>query len=109
LFRSARFGLEEAHGQGTVAQFNYLLQKGALEVDDQARFRAVSEKFPAAIKDLLAEMLTLQATGDYAGTKRFLDTYGKATPQLVQAVGKLTDLPVDIRPLYAGEKDSGKK
>ena len=35
LFRSARFGLHEAHGRGTVAQFNYLLEKGALTIDDE--------------------------------------------------------------------------
>ena len=101
LFRSARFGLDEAHGQGVSAQFNYLLSKGAIEVDAQARFRAVSEKFPAAIRDLLAEILTLQATGDYAGTKRFLDTYGKATPELRQALSHLDGVPIDIRPQFA--------
>ncbi len=50
LFRAARFGVHEAHGQGIVAQFNYLLEKGALEVDAEGRFRAVSEKFPGAIR-----------------------------------------------------------
>src|SRR6185295_16212358 len=40
LFRSARFGVDEAHGQGVVAQFNYLIAKGALEVDPAGRFRA---------------------------------------------------------------------
>jgi hypothetical protein len=109
LFRSARFGVDEAHGQGVSAQFNYLLRKGAIEVDAQARFRAVSEKFPAAIRDLLAEILTLQATGDYAGTKRFLDTYGRATPELRQALGRLTGVPVDIRPQFtADQPGSGK-
>ena len=28
LFRSARFGVDEAHGQGVVAQFNYLMREG---------------------------------------------------------------------------------
>jgi hypothetical protein len=43
LFRSARFGLHEAHGRGVVSQFNYLLAKGALEVDAEGRFRAVRD------------------------------------------------------------------
>ena len=103
LFRSARFGVDEAHGQGVVAQFNYLLEKGALELKD-GRFRAVSEKFPGGIRDLLHDMLMLQATGDYEGTKRFLDKYGKATQPIRDAIGRLKDLPVDIRPVYAGEK-----
>jgi hypothetical protein len=101
LFRSARFGVTEAHGQGVTAQFNYLLEKGALTVDGQGRFRAVSERFPAAVRDLLHDMLMLQASGDYAGTARFLARYGKATPQLLAAIERLRDVPVDVRPSYA--------
>jgi hypothetical protein len=101
LFRAARFGLTEAHGQGVVSQFNYLMEKGALAVDAANRFHAVPEKFPGAIRDLLAEMLTLQAKGDYAGTRKFLETYGKATPSLVAAVARLGGVPVDIRPIYS--------
>ena len=104
LFRSARFGVDEAHGQGVVAQFNYLTEKGALQVDQNARYRAVSDKFPGAIRDLLHDMLMLQAAGDYQGTKNFLDKYGKATPALREAIGRLNDLPVDIRPQYTIEE-----
>jgi hypothetical protein len=88
-----------------VAQFNYLREKGALEIDANGRIHAVSEKFPGAIRDLLHDMLMLQAAGDYAGTKRFLDTYGKATPPLRQGIGRLGDVPVDIRPVYEAEKE----
>ncbi|HYG62755.1 MAG TPA: hypothetical protein VEL74_09260 [Thermoanaerobaculia bacterium] len=104
LFRSARFGVDEAHGQGVVAQFNYLIAKGALEVDQEGRFRAVSAKFPGALRELLAEMLMLQARGDYAGTKKFLDTYGKAGDNLRNAIAKLSDVPVDIRPIYQADR-----
>ncbi len=100
LFRAARFGLHEAHGRGVVSQFNYLLEKGALAVDDEGRFRAVSEKFADGIRRLLSEMLMLQATGDYDATLRFLDTYGVASDALVAAIGRLGDVPVDIRPIY---------
>ncbi|HYU33059.1 MAG TPA: hypothetical protein VEW48_12935 [Thermoanaerobaculia bacterium] len=104
LFRSARFGVDEAHGQGVVAQFNYLAGKGALVVDSNARYRSVPEKFPGAIRDLLHDMLMLQATGDYEGTKQFLEKYGKVTPSLREAIGRLSTVPVDIRPVYAGDK-----
>lgn len=100
LFRSARFGVDEAHGQGVMAQFNYLTEKGALQVEN-GRFRAVSEKFPGALRDMLHDMLMLQATGDYEGTKRFLEKYGKATQPIRDAIGRFGDLPVDIRPQYA--------
>jgi hypothetical protein len=104
LFRSARFGVDEAHGQGVVAQFNYLAQKGALVMDAHGRVHAVSEKFPGAIKDLLHDMLMLQARGDYEGTKKFLDTYGKPTQGMRDAIGRLKAVPVDIKPVYAAGK-----
>jgi hypothetical protein len=100
LFRSARFGVDEAHGQGVVSQFNYLMEKGALQVDSNGRFRSVPEKFPEALKSLLHDILMLQATGDYEGTKKFLDKYGKATPALRDAIARLQDVPVDIRPQF---------
>ncbi len=101
LFRSARFGLHEAHGRGVVAQFNYLLEKGALEVDENGRFRAVSESFATGIENLLHDMVMLQATGDYDGTLEFLEAYGVASPELVAAIDRLEDVPVDIRPIYS--------
>jgi hypothetical protein len=104
LFRAARFGLDEAHGQGTVAQFSYLLEKGALAVDESGKVRVVSEKFLDALRSLLHDMLTLQANGDYAGTKKFLETYGKPPQALRDGIAKLTDVPVDIRPIFDADK-----
>ncbi len=100
LFRAARFGVQEAHGQGVVAQLNYLMAKGAIVVDDQGRFETVSEKFPGAIRDLLHDMLMLQAKGDYAGTGAFLEKYAEPTEALNNALAKLKDLPVDVKPEY---------
>ena len=100
LFRSARFGVHEAHGRGVVSQFNYLLERGALEVDSEGRFQPVSERFETAIEELLATLLMLQAEGDYTRTAEFLDTYGVASASLLAAIDRLGDVPVDIRPLY---------
>ncbi len=47
LFRSARFGVHEAHGQGVVPQFNYLMEKGALEVDETAASAPSRRSSPA--------------------------------------------------------------
>ncbi len=100
LFRSARFGLDEAHGQGVVAQFNHLLEQGALVVDPDGRFSVVSERFARAIEKLLGELLTLQASGDYPGTAAFLERYGQATPDLRAAIDRLGEVPVDIHPQF---------
>jgi hypothetical protein len=100
LFRSARFGLHEAHGRGVVTQFNYLLDRGALAVGADGRFRVVEGRFPTAIEELTRDILMLQAAGDYAATQAFLDRWGVATPQLETAIARLADVPVDIRPLF---------
>jgi hypothetical protein len=105
LFRSARFGVHEAHGQGVISQFNYLLDHGALEIDEEGRFRTVSEAFPGVIEQLLTEMLMLQALGDYEGTKAFLDTYGHPRQELLDAIGQLEGVPVDILPIYTTADD----
>jgi hypothetical protein len=101
LFRSARFGVHQAHGQGVVAQFNYLLEKGALAIDGDGRYRAVPERFPAGIRELLHDLLMLQANGDYDAARAFLERYGHPTPPLLAAIERLRDLPVDLDAVYA--------
>ncbi len=96
LFRSARFGVHEAHGQGVISQFNYLMEKGALALDADGRYRTVPDKFAAGLKDLLHDMLMLQATGDYEGTKAFLARYGQPSKEMLAAIDRLQDLPVDL-------------
>jgi hypothetical protein len=107
LFRAARFGVHEAHGQGVVAQFNYLTAKGAVVLEGDGRYRAVPEKLPGAIRELLAEMLNLQARGDYAGTKAFLARWGQPTPAMLAALDRLKDLPTDIRPKFQSLQTGG--
>ena len=60
----------------------------------------MSEKFPEAIRELLHEMTMLQALGDYEGTVAFLEKYGHPSPKLLEAIARLEDVPVDIRPRY---------
>jgi hypothetical protein len=100
LFRSARFGVHEAHGKGVVSQFTYLQEQGAITVDADGKFRVVTAKFPEAIKKLLNAYLMLEARGDYAGTEAFLARYGVPSPALEAAIERLSDVPVDIRPLF---------
>ncbi len=96
LFRSARFGVHEAHGQGVIAQFNYLIEKGALALDADGRYRTVPEKFEGGLRDLLHDILMLQANGNYAGTKAFLERYGQPSKEMLAAIDRLADLPVDL-------------
>ena len=103
IFRTARFGISEAHGQGVLVQVNYLMEKGAIVVTPEGKFAPVDDKFFDAVRDLAHDLLMLQATGDYDAAKAFLEKYGKVVPEamnpLIESLGG--GLPVDITPQYA--------
>ncbi len=101
LFRAMRFGTKEAHGKGAAMQYRYLRSKGAIVWDVQAkRFRIDEAKIDGAIRDLVGEIVRRQGNGDYAGTKAFLDRFGKLDPEASQVIGTMNHIPVDIRPIY---------
>jgi len=105
LFRCVRFGVTEAHGKGCLIQFNWFLEKGALVYHEASgRFRVDLERFPEAVTGLAHEFLMLQATGDYEGTRELMEHYGEIPSVLTDAIDRLGEVPVDIRPHYAVEE-----
>ncbi len=103
LFRAARFGATEAHGLGVVIQTNYLLAKGAIEVTPDGRFRPVLEKFAGGIKALAHDLLMIEAQGSYAGAQELVRAYGTVPAPMAKLLGSLTDVPVDVDPVFAVE------
>jgi hypothetical protein len=100
-FRSVRFGITEAHGKGQALQFNYLVDEGAIGINETAgTFSIDSARIKDAIRKLTSEILTLQAEGSYDKAKAMLDKYGVIRPMMQKALDKLTDVPVDIEPAY---------
>lgn len=99
-FRSLRFGLKEAHGKGMALQVNYLTDKGGFIARPDGTFEVDFGKIKAAVRDLDHELLTLEATGDYAGAKRMLDELGVVRPNMTKALDSLTGIPVDIEPVF---------
>jgi len=100
MFRTTRFGVAEAHGLGMVLQANFLLEKGAVELTEDGRFRPVPELFEETFRDLAHELLMIQALGDYDTALGFVEGYGTVHPAMVAAIEALTDLPVDVDPSY---------
>ena len=101
LFRAMRFGIGEAHGKGAAMQYRYLRDKGAIVWDaDAKRFRIDEAKIDGAIRSLVGDIVRLQGSGDYAGTKAFLDKWGVSDPEADQVIASMTHIPVDIRPIY---------
>jgi Peptidase family M49 len=99
-FRSLRFGLEEAHGRGMALQVNYLLDKHGFVVQPDGTFAVNFTKIGSAVRDLTHDLLTLEATGDYAGAKKMLDTLSVLRPEVQRAMDKLKSIPTDIEPVF---------
>ncbi len=101
IFRSVRFGIEEAHGKGTALQFNYLFDEGAFRLDPtNATFTVDFEKIAPAVKKLTGEIMTIQAHGDYEKAKSLLEKYGVVRPAMRKSLDKLSAIPVDIEPEF---------
>jgi len=99
-FRTLRFGLNEAHGKGMAMQVNYITDKGGFIAHPDGTFEVNFDKIRGAVRDLDHDLLTLEATGDYAGTKHLLDTLGVMRPDMQKALKALEDIPVDIQPVF---------
>src|SRR5580700_8731385 len=98
-FRTLRFGVHEAHGRGMAMQVNYLTDKGAFVAKPDGTFAVDFTKVKAAVRDLVHDLLTIEATGDYAGAKKMLGELAVLRPPMVQALDKLKDIPTDIEPV----------
>jgi hypothetical protein len=101
MFRSVRFGINEAHGQANAIQFNYLLEKGAIAHDPATgRFSVDFDRFGPSIELLLNELLVMQANGDYAAAQAMIERYAHMPPVLADALARLDGIPVDIEPVF---------
>src|SRR5580704_11384006 len=107
-FRTLRFGLKDAHGKGMAMQVNYLTDKGGFIAREDGRFEVNLEKIKSAVRDLDHDLLTIEATGDYAAAKKMLDELGKVRPSMQTALGNLSDIPVDIEPTFVTADDIAK-
>ncbi|MFH1809062.1 MAG: hypothetical protein ABIJ09_09980 [Pseudomonadota bacterium] len=100
MFRSIRFGIGAAHARGTALQLNYFLDKGAVVVHEDGTFGFKSESLQEAVTELLRELVTLQATGDYAAAQKRLAEQAVIRPEVHKALDRLKGIPVDIAPRY---------
>ncbi len=106
IFRSVRFGITEAHGRGNAIIYNYLLENGGYQYDKQTqKVRVNFDKVYDVIKQLAHDLLTLQATGNYQGAKDMIAKYAVITPTMKTLIEKLSNIPVDIKPVFEIEEE----
>jgi len=100
MYRSIRFGIDEAHGGGVAIQFNYFMEKGGFYKDENGKLNLNETKLTTAIEDLARELLLIEAHGDYNRGKKLIEKYRVMTPVMADYVAQLSHLPVDIRPNF---------
>src|SRR6266850_938417 len=101
MFRSVRFGLTESHARGVAMQFNYFTDEGAIRFDEATgKFSIDNAKIKEAVRKLTHDLLTLEAEGSYDKAKAILDKYSLIRPAMKSALDKLSDVPVDIEPIF---------
>lgn len=101
LFRSMRFGIDEAHGRGAAMQYGYLKDKGAFAWDAAAgRYRVDDARMAAGVRDLVRDLVVLQGDGDYAGMTAFFDRHARLDAQAQAVIASMSAIPVDIQPIY---------
>jgi hypothetical protein len=106
LFRSVRFGVAEAHGQGAAIQINRYLAGGGASFDaTKGTFTIDFAKLEENIGTLVHDLVMLQHEGDKAKAEAFLAEHGVMSKPMEAALAGLGGIPVDIRPVYpvAGE------
>lgn len=102
LFRSMRLGIKEAHGRGNAVQWTWLREQGAIIKNSNGMYQADPEKMYEGIKSLANELLLIEATGDYARAQSLLNQYGNSTDEIDTILQKLSDIPIDISPIFIG-------
>ena len=99
-FRSIRFGINEAHGRGIAIQLNYFLDHGGVTVAADGTFAVNPAVIRTNVSDLTRDIMTMQATGDYAAGRQLIATLGVVRPEVQRVLDRLKDVPVDIAPRF---------
>jgi hypothetical protein len=100
MFRSIRFGINEAHGRGVAIQLNYFLDNGGVVVNSDGTFKVDASKIKQNVIDLTRDIMTMQATGDYAAGKGLIEKLAVVRPPVQVVLERLKDVPVDIEPRF---------
>lgn len=99
-FRTLRFGMASSHAKGMAMQVNYLMDAGGFRVNRDGTFTVDLKRVKKGVVDLTRELMTLQATGDHAATRRMLDRLVVIRPEVQAVLDRLGAVPVDIRPRF---------
>jgi len=101
IFRTARFGVGEAHGRAEMMEFNYYFDHNAITRDQSGRYVVNYARMPAVIADLARELLQMEATGNRARVEQWFQKYDVIPTDLKTSLDKASNVPVDIDPIFS--------
>jgi hypothetical protein len=100
MFRSIRFGINEAHGRGVAMQLNYFLDNGGVSVASDGTFTVNADRIRQNVVDLTRDIMTMQAVGGYDEAKQMIEKLAIVRPPVQTVLERLIDVPVDIEPRF---------
>ena len=100
MFRSIRFGINEAHGRGVAIQLNTYLDSGAVRVQPDGTFSIDHTKIRAAVESLTQRLMMIQGRGDHAAAQEIMNTLGVIRPDVQRIIDRLQTIPIDIEPHF---------
>ena len=99
IFRSIRFGTSSAHGMANLIRFNYFVENGAIQYDEEEEaYRVDFDRIEEVTNQLSEQILTFQGDGDYEGVDAFVEQYGQVGSRLRSSLNRLSEagIPTDI-------------
>jgi hypothetical protein len=101
LYRSIRFGAEEAHGKANLIQLNFLTEQGVITLNKDGKLTINETIFFDKVAELAKIVLTIEAEGKYDEAGKLIEKYGKMTDALNKTVESLIKVPRDLNTTYS--------
>ena len=74
------------------------MDKGAFRLNPDGTYAVDYTKIKSVVRDLAHELLTIEATGDYAAGKRMIETLGQLRPGMAQTIAQPQRYPHRYQP-----------
>lgn len=101
LFRSIRFGLNEAHGKAAAIELNYFVKNGGIVFDAKKKTWSIDfSTIRDGVRKLANELLVLEGNGDGQKVTEFFDKWKYMTPELQGSLDAVSDIAIDVLPKY---------
>ncbi len=102
LFRSIRFGLDEAHGRAAAISLNYLVENGGILFDVATKRWSIDfPNFRKGISGLARDLVVLEGDGDARKVAEFTRRWTGMTDPLAVSLGLVGDIAIDVLPNYS--------